>query len=124
MIATGYRYIVRTPGAETGRAVIEGTRIGVHQVIGLLQDGETVSSLPKTSFPNITRAQIYECLAYYEDHRAEINALLECNDAIPDADFELTEGAILEAERRLQDLKEGRGRTISSTEADRWLREL
>jgi uncharacterized protein (DUF433 family) len=28
------------------------------------------------SFPGLTKAQIYECLAYYEDHRTEIDALV------------------------------------------------
>jgi len=28
------------------------------------------------SFPDLTKAQIYECLAYYEDHRTEIDALV------------------------------------------------
>lgn len=28
------------------------------------------------SFPDITRAQVFECLAYYEDHRAEIVTLV------------------------------------------------
>jgi hypothetical protein len=28
------------------------------------------------SFPDLTRAQVYECLAYYEDHRAEIDSLV------------------------------------------------
>ena len=27
-------------------------------------------------FPGVTRAQVYECLAYYEDHRAEIDDLV------------------------------------------------
>ena len=26
--------------------------------------------------PNITRAQVFECLAYYEDHRGEIDLLV------------------------------------------------
>jgi hypothetical protein len=41
-------------------------------VIGLLQNGETVDTIVTRCFPNITRAQVYECLAYYEDHRGEI----------------------------------------------------
>jgi len=41
-------------------------------VIGLLQNGETVESIVTRCFPNITRAQVYECLAYYEDHRARL----------------------------------------------------
>src|SRR6266576_2133856 len=64
--ATNYRYIVKTEGVRGGNARIEGTRIGVHDVVGLLQNGETIDSMPNC-FPDITRAQVYECLAYYED---------------------------------------------------------
>jgi uncharacterized protein (DUF433 family) len=74
--ATGYRYIIRRPGVRGGQAIVEGTRIGVHDVIGLLQNGETVDSLVTTCFPGLTRAQAYECLAYYEDHRGEIDLLV------------------------------------------------
>ena len=74
-IATNYRYIVKTDGIRGGNARIEGTRIGVHDVVGLLQNGETVDSM-RNCFPDITRAQIYECLAYYEDHRGEIDLLI------------------------------------------------
>ena len=28
------------------------------------------------SLGRLTRAQVYECLAYYEDHRGEIDALV------------------------------------------------
>jgi uncharacterized protein (DUF433 family) len=45
-------------------------------VIGLLQNGETVDTVASRCFPNITRAQIYGCLAYYEDHRGEIDLLV------------------------------------------------
>ena len=37
----GYRYITRQPGVRSGHAIIEATRVGVHDVIGLLQNGET-----------------------------------------------------------------------------------
>lgn len=73
--ATNYRYIVKTEGIRGGNARIEGTRIGVHDVIGLLQNGETIHSI-SNCFPDITRAQVYECLAYYEDHRGEIDLLI------------------------------------------------
>ncbi len=75
--ATSYRYIARTPGVRGGNAIIEGTRIGVHDVIGLLQNGETIDTVCSPScFPVITKAQVYECLAYYEDHRGEIDVLV------------------------------------------------
>ena len=76
-VSAGYRYIVRTPGVRGGHARVEGTRIGVHDVIGLLQNGETVDSIVSAHvFPDLTRAQVYECLAYYEDHRGEIDVLV------------------------------------------------
>lgn len=77
MPATAYRYLVNLPGVRSGHTIIEGTRIGVHDVIGLLQTGETVDSVcSDRCFPMITKAQVYECLAYYEDHRGEIDVLV------------------------------------------------
>ncbi len=75
-ISETYRYIVRSPGVRGGNPIVEGTRIGVHDVIGLLQNGETVDTLTAKCFPQLTRAQVYECLAYYEDHRGEIDLLV------------------------------------------------
>ena len=75
-ISESYRYIVRSPGVRGGYARVESTRIGVHDVIGLLQTGETVDTLVTKCFPNLTKAQVYECLAYYEDHRGEIDLLV------------------------------------------------
>ncbi len=76
MVNETYRYITRTPGIRGGNARIENSRIGVHDVIGLLQNGETVDTITVTCFPDITKAQVYECLAYYEDHRGEIDLLV------------------------------------------------
>jgi uncharacterized protein (DUF433 family) len=73
---TAYRYLDRQPGVRGGHTIIEGTRIGVHDVVGLLQNGETVDSIVARCFQTLTRAQVYECLAYYEDHRGEIDVLV------------------------------------------------
>jgi len=70
-----YRYIVKTPRICGGKARIENTRVGVHDVIGLLQNGETVETVIR-QLPDVTRAQVYECLSYYEDHLAEIDYLV------------------------------------------------
>jgi uncharacterized protein (DUF433 family) len=70
-----YRYLTRAPGVCGGNARVEGTRICVHDVVGLLQNGETVDSVTR-QLPGLTRAQAYECLAYYEDHLAEIDFLI------------------------------------------------
>ena len=80
--ATNYRYIVKTVGIRGGNARIEGTRIGVHDVVAVLQNGETIDSI-STCFPDVTRAQTYECLAYYEDHRGEIDLLIAQQMADP-----------------------------------------
>jgi len=47
----------------------------VHDVIGLIVNGSSVDDVVR-SFPDLTGAQVYECLAYYEDHRAEIDSLV------------------------------------------------
>lgn len=70
------RYIVRSPGIRSGNAIVESTRIGVHDVIGLLQNGKTIDTLRENCFPTLTKSQVYECLAYYEDHRGEIDPLV------------------------------------------------
>jgi len=73
---TAYRYLAKTDGLRGGQAHIEGTRIAVHDVVGLLQNGETIDSLIARCFPSLSRAQVYECLAYYEDHKGEIDLLV------------------------------------------------
>ena len=44
--------------------------------MGHAETGETVESVVANCFPALTRAQVYECLAYYEDHRGEIDVLV------------------------------------------------
>ena len=76
MMPQTYAYITREVGVRGGNPIVAGTRVSVHDVIGLLQNGETVDSVVAESFPHLTKAQIYECLAYYEDHRGEIDLLV------------------------------------------------
>jgi uncharacterized protein (DUF433 family) len=75
-IAGSYRYIVRSAGVRSGNPIVENTRIAVHDVIGLLQNGETVDTVTANCFPQLGRSQVYGCLAYYEDHRGEIDLLV------------------------------------------------
>ena len=75
-VVAEYVYITRQSSVRGGNPIVVGTRIGVHDVVGLLQNGETVDSLVTQCFPHLTRAQVYECLAYYEDHRGEIDVLV------------------------------------------------
>jgi uncharacterized protein (DUF433 family) len=82
-VATSYRYIVRTPGIRGGNARVDGTRIGVHDVIGIIINGASVDEVIR-SFPDLTRAHVYACLTYYEDHRAEIDAPVARQMSPPD----------------------------------------
>jgi uncharacterized protein (DUF433 family) len=62
-------------GVQGGKVVVRGTRIGVHDVVGLLQNGETVDGIVSRCLPDLTRAQVDECLTYHENHRGEIDVL-------------------------------------------------
>ncbi len=75
MIATSYRYIVRRAGVRSGYPIVEGTRVGVHDVVAMIKSGASVDEVV-ASFPRLTRAQVYECLAYYEDHQSELDPLV------------------------------------------------
>ena len=68
------RYLTRIPNLRSGHTIVAASRIGVHDVIGLIVNGASVDDVVR-SFPELTRAQVYECLAYYEDHRDEIDFL-------------------------------------------------
>ena len=74
-VATAYRYIVCNDSVRGGKPVVQGTRIGVHDIVGLIVNGATPDDVVR-SFPDLTRAQIYECLSYYEDHREDVDFLI------------------------------------------------
>ena len=46
-----------------GQACIKSTRIPVHQIVGMLANGDTIESLLK-AYPTITREDIHACLDY------------------------------------------------------------
>ncbi len=51
--STPYRYITSNSGVRAGLPIIEGTRIGVHDVIGLLQNGDMAENVA----PRVSRAE-------------------------------------------------------------------
>ena len=70
-----YRYITHAEGVRSGRAIVEGTRIGVHDIVSLILNGASVDEVVR-SYPVLTRSQVYEALAYYEDNKDEMNLLV------------------------------------------------
>lgn len=55
--STSCRYIVQSPDVRGGHARVEGTRIGVHDVISLIVNGATVDEVCR-SFPDLKRSQV------------------------------------------------------------------
>jgi uncharacterized protein (DUF433 family) len=76
--ATAYPHITKTPGVCGGKACIAGTRIRVMDIVILHEQG----ILPEQMFEHyssrpLTPAEIHSALAYYYDHKDEIDASLE-----------------------------------------------
>ena len=60
-------------------AVIRGTRIPVHILIGYLMIGETPETIVEEIIPHITLPQVYEAMQYYFVYQAEIDKEREEN---------------------------------------------
>jgi uncharacterized protein (DUF433 family) len=71
---TEYAHIVRSADMLGGEARLSGTRIRVRD-ISTARDvaGLSPEEIAATVYPDLTLAQIYAALAYYEDHRVEID---------------------------------------------------
>ena len=61
MAATSYRYLVNLPGVCQGKTFVEGTRIGVHDVVGLIINGANVEDVCR-SFPDLSQARCMSVL--------------------------------------------------------------
>ena len=69
--------VVQSTGGTT--AVIRGTRVPVHILIGYLQIGETPEIIANEIIPHITLSQVYEAIQYYFVHQVEIDKEREEN---------------------------------------------
>jgi len=79
---TEYAHVVRTPGIVGGEPRLAGTRIRVRDVVAAPDmGGLTPEEIASVVYPDLTLAQVYASLAYYEDHKSEIDqaALLEAD---------------------------------------------
>jgi uncharacterized protein (DUF433 family) len=70
-------HIVRTPGVCGGKPRIEGHRIKVEHIAVCYERMRMSPDEIVTSHPTITLAQVHAALAYYYDHRPEIDADIE-----------------------------------------------
>ncbi len=77
-VKTEYAHIVCTPGVVGGEARIADHRIRVRDIVAARDlGGLAPEEIAASVYPNLTLAQVYAALAYYEDHRGEIDSAAE-----------------------------------------------
>ena len=79
------------------RAMIRGTRVAVAHVAGFLSGGFSVEEIVSEALPDVPPAAIYEALAYYYEHQAEIKADWAANEpeaVLADLDQRLSPGQL------------------------------
>lgn len=75
---TPYAHIVCTPGTMGGEPRVAGHRVRVRDVaLARDLDGLTPEEIAASVYPSLSLAQVYSALAYYEDHRDEIDRAAE-----------------------------------------------
>jgi uncharacterized protein (DUF433 family) len=75
---TVYPHITTDPGVCHGRPCIAGTRVRVMDVVAAHEQGISPEDLQDYfATRRLTLAEIYAALAYYDDHRSEVEADFE-----------------------------------------------
>jgi uncharacterized protein (DUF433 family) len=72
-------HIEVTPGICGGRARIAGHRIRVQDVVIWTEQGQSPDQIV-ADFPQLSLADVYAALAYYHDHRDEIDGQIRQDD--------------------------------------------
>jgi uncharacterized protein (DUF433 family) len=70
-----YAHIVKRPGYCGGKAAIDNTRVRVNNVVFLHNQGKNPEEI-RVTYPDLSLAQVHAALAYYYDHKEEIEAEL------------------------------------------------
>jgi len=73
------RHIEATPGVCGGRARIAGHRIRVQDIVLWTEQGRSAAQIV-ADFPQLSLADVYAALAYYRDHREEIDRQIREDD--------------------------------------------
>jgi len=76
MMTDRSKYISIDPDICHGQACTKGTRIPVHQVLGMLANGDTIEDLLE-AYPSLSRESILACLDYAASLAAEEVTTLE-----------------------------------------------
>jgi len=78
------KHIEMTPGVRSGKPRIAGTRICVSDIVIWTEQGQSPDEIV-TEFPHLTLADVYAALAYYHDHREEIDRQLSQSEQLANA---------------------------------------
>lgn len=68
-------HVGKVQGVGGGEPIILGTRIMVRSIVEQYQLGGSIEEL-LWDYPHLSPAQIYDALAYYHDHREEMEVIL------------------------------------------------
>ena len=75
-----YPHITKVMGVCGGRPCIDGTRVRVLNIVYLLREGYTPEQMLK-QYPSLSLAQVHAALAYYYDHKEEIESYIKEDEA-------------------------------------------
>lgn len=76
---TSYPHIVKVDGVCGGQAVVEGTRIAVWHIVGYYYKVGMSAEDILAEWSYLRPAQVFSALAYYHDHKQEIDEVREQN---------------------------------------------
>ena len=92
------RHIEITPEVRGGRPRIAGTRITVADIVIMhLRLGQSLEEIAGKY--NLDLADVYAAMAYYYDHRSEIDGSIEADEAFAEA-FRRSNPSLLQAKLR------------------------
>lgn len=77
---TSAQQIVRNPRILSGEPIIAGTRVSVRAVVVSWHYEPDLDRM-REAYPGVTPEGIRAALAYYEQHRAEIDRYIAANEA-------------------------------------------
>jgi len=73
---TDHPHVVIVQGVASGEPIILGTRIMVRTIIEQYQLGNSIETI-LWDYPQLSSAQIHDALAYYHDHKQDMDKLLK-----------------------------------------------
>ncbi len=75
---TDHPHIVKVEGVFGGRAIIDGTGLGVSTLVQEYKKGRSFDDI-QSDYQHITIGELLDALAYYYDHKEEIDEYLATN---------------------------------------------